>query len=68
MVLSSVVEVVVINTKLAKVNNEMKGGFKEWLNIYVLLQNLREAMVERITPILHPDRDVDFLFVKYIFK
>ena len=57
-----------ITTKSVDVGKGMKRGFKEWLNIYVLHQNLREAMVERIIPILHLNRDVDVLFFKNIFE
>ena len=46
----------------------MKRRITEWLNIYVLLQNVREEIAERIKPILHTNRDVDMLFVKKIFE
>ena len=46
----------------------MKRGITEWLNIYVLLQNVREEIAERIKPILHTNNDVDMLFVKNIFE
>ena len=51
-----------------EVDKKIKRVIKEWLNIYVLPHNLREAIVKRITLILHLDRGLDVLLAKVIFE
>ena len=67
-VVSSVVQVVVITSKLVEIGKEMIHEIKEWPNIYARVLNLREEIAERATPILHPDGDVDELLVKNMFE
>ena len=47
---------------------EMKRGIKEWPNIHARVLKFCEAIVERTTPILHPDGFVDELLVKNMFE
>ena len=47
---------------------ELKSAIKDWPSIHARVQNLCEAIVERIIPILYPAGDVDQLFVKDLFE
>lgn len=53
---------------LVGVDKKIKRGIKELLPIYVLLHNLHEAEVERMTTIFYSGSNVDLLFVKNMFK
>ena len=67
-IVSSVVQTLVIATKLAELYTEMKRGNKEWPRIYARIEDLRKVVVERIVSIMHLDGHVDEILVRNMFE